>query len=61
MQDVFDIYDEEGEKKIGSAPRDEVHKKKLIHKSILIMLFNSRGELFVQRRSKNKGNSVCIL
>ena len=39
---------------IGSAPRSEVHRRKLRHRAAHVLLFNSRAELFVQKRSAAK-------
>ncbi len=53
MEEIFDIYTEDGVKK-GTATRKEAHEKKLIHKSVMVFLFNPRGELFLQKRSESK-------
>lgn len=39
---------------IGSAPRREMRAKKLPHRSTYIFVFNSQGELFVQKRTMTK-------
>lgn len=39
---------------IGSAPRREVRTSKLPHRSTYIFVFNSKGELFVQKRTMTK-------
>ncbi|ETX04261.1 MAG: hypothetical protein ETSY2_29720 [Candidatus Entotheonella gemina] len=39
---------------IGSAPRREMRAKKLTHRSTYILVFNSQGELFVQKRTMTK-------
>ncbi|HEV7866318.1 MAG TPA: NUDIX domain-containing protein, partial [Chthoniobacteraceae bacterium] len=38
----------------GQLSRFEVHRQKLQHRAVHIFVFNSRGELFLQRRSKWK-------
>jgi isopentenyldiphosphate isomerase len=53
--EIFPIVDEEGNT-IGEAPRSVCHdgKSKLLHPVVHIHLFNSTGELFLQKRSGNK-------
>ena len=38
----------------GSAPRYEMRAKGLPHRAAYILVFNSRGELFVQKRTMSK-------
>ncbi len=54
LNELFDIVDEY-DNVIGKAEREEVHKnKKLIHRSVGILIFNQNNELFLQQRSKTK-------
>ncbi len=39
---------------IGSAPRWEMRANKLSHRGTYILVFNSQGELFVQKRTMTK-------
>ncbi|HSH68761.1 MAG TPA: NUDIX hydrolase YfcD [Deferrisomatales bacterium] len=39
---------------VGSAPRSEMRAKGLPHRATYILVFNSRGEVFVQRRTLTK-------
>ncbi len=39
---------------VGAAPRAEMRRRRLPHRSTYILVFNSAGELFVQRRSPTK-------
>jgi isopentenyl-diphosphate delta-isomerase len=39
---------------IGLATRAEIHQRGLIHRAVHIFLFNSAGEIYVQRRSASK-------
>jgi 8-oxo-dGTP pyrophosphatase MutT (NUDIX family) len=39
---------------IGAAPRREMRAKRLPHRSTYILVFNSRGELYVQKRTLTK-------
>ena len=49
----LDIVDSQ-DRIIGAAPRGIVHKKAYMHRAVHIMLSNSAGEVFVQRRSHDK-------
>jgi isopentenyl-diphosphate delta-isomerase type 1 len=51
--EIFDVVDE-SDRVIGQAPRSEVHARKLRHRAVHVLLFNTRGELFVQRRAATK-------
>jgi len=39
---------------IGKATRREIHQKKLIHRSIHTLVFNSNNQIFLQKRSHKK-------
>ncbi|MBI5443741.1 MAG: NUDIX hydrolase YfcD [Deltaproteobacteria bacterium] len=39
---------------VGSASRQEMRSGGLIHRATYVLVFNSRGELFVQRRTASK-------
>lgn len=49
----FDVVDENDEV-IDQASRHEVHERNLRHRAVHIFVFNRRGELFLQRRSRWK-------
>ena len=51
--EMFDVVDGEN-RVIGQQPRGVVHREKLRHRAIHIFVFNKRGELFIQRRSRWK-------
>lgn len=51
--EIFDVVDEL-DRVIGTAPRSEVHRRKLRHRAVHVLLFNTRAELFVQKRSAAK-------
>jgi len=54
QNELFNIVDET-DKVIGQARRGEAHKdKKLIHRSVSILVFNDRDELYLQKRSTTK-------
>jgi len=49
----FEILDQDG-RPAGLAPRREVHRKGLWHRSANVFLFHPDGRLFLQRRVENK-------
>lgn len=52
--EIFDVVDESG-RKVGQALRRECHgNPALIHQSVHVMVTNSQGELFLQKRSSIK-------
>ncbi|MCH8156700.1 MAG: NUDIX domain-containing protein [Nitrospinae bacterium] len=51
--EIFDVVDAD-DRVIGRASRREVHANGLMHRSVHILVFNSRGELFLQKRSPDK-------
>ena len=54
LEEIFDLVDEE-DKVIGKASRGDVHgNPSLIHRVAHVLVFNSRGELFLQKRSMTK-------
>jgi 16S rRNA (adenine1518-N6/adenine1519-N6)-dimethyltransferase len=52
-KELFDVVDEQ-DRPVAVAPRGRVHAEKLRHRAIHIFVFNRRGELFLQRRSRWK-------
>lgn len=50
---MFDVVNERDEV-VGQAPRSEVHAKKLLHRAVHVLVYNSRGQLFLQKRSMLK-------
>jgi isopentenyldiphosphate isomerase/intracellular septation protein A len=53
-KEIFDLVTPEG-KIIGQAPRSEVHGNPgLLHPVVHIHVFNKNGQLFLQKRAKNK-------
>jgi isopentenyl-diphosphate Delta-isomerase len=56
MQDeIFDIVNDRDEV-IGQLARKEVHRQGLKHRAVHVLIFNSRGEVFLQKRSMKKDN-----
>ncbi|SRR5258706_10183034 len=52
-EEVFDVVDE-SDRIVGREIRSEVHRRGLFHRAVHVLVFNSRGELFLQKRSMNK-------
>jgi isopentenyldiphosphate isomerase len=52
-EEIFDIVNERDEV-IGKAPRAEVHRRGLMHRATHVLVFNSRGQVFLQKRSLKK-------
>lgn len=52
-EELFDVVDEHDER-IGRRTRSEVHRLGLRHRAVHVLVFNSRGELFLQKRSMAK-------
>ncbi len=52
-EEIFDIVNDLDEV-IGQQPRREVHRLGLRHRAVHVLVFNARGELFLQKRSMSK-------
>ncbi len=52
-RDWLDVVDE-NDRVVGRERRDFIHARGLMHRSAQVLLFNSSGELFLQKRSQNK-------
>jgi isopentenyldiphosphate isomerase len=52
-EEIFDVVNERDEV-IGRASRSEVHRLGLMHRAAHVLVFNSRGEVFLQKRSMKK-------
>ena|SRR2546426_1931633 len=52
-EEIFDVVNDRDEV-TGQKPRSEIHRLKLKHRAVHVLVFNSRGELFLQKRSMKK-------
>lgn len=52
-EEIFDVVNARDEV-IGQAPRREVHARGLWHRAVHVLVFNARGEVFLQKRSLKK-------
>lgn len=58
MSDKNDIIlVDENDNKIGEGGKDEVHEKGWLHRCFSIFVFNSKGELLLQKRAEEKYHS----
>jgi isopentenyl-diphosphate delta-isomerase type 1 len=54
MMEYFEIVNEKGDV-IGKAPRSECHgNPALVHRAVHVLVFNKKGELLLQLRSRDK-------
>jgi isopentenyl-diphosphate Delta-isomerase len=52
-EEIFDVVDEQ-DRVIGRERRSEVHRLGLRHRAVHTLVFNLRGEVFLQKRSMSK-------
>ncbi len=52
-KEILEVVDEKN-RVIGTASRWDIHQKSLRHRSVHIFIFNSRGGLYLQKRSPHK-------
>jgi isopentenyldiphosphate isomerase len=55
-EEIFDVVNERDEV-IGRETRREVHRMGLRHRAVHVLVFNARGEVFLQKRSMTKDSS----
>jgi isopentenyldiphosphate isomerase len=55
-EEIFDVVNERDEV-IDRRPRSEVHRTGLRHRAVHVLVFNARGEVFLQKRSMTKDTS----
>ncbi|HEY2951279.1 MAG TPA: NUDIX domain-containing protein [Verrucomicrobiae bacterium] len=52
-EEIFDVVNERDEV-IGRERRSEVHRLGLKHRAVHVLVFNARGDIFLQQRSMKK-------
>src|SRR5450432_2467887 len=52
-EEIFDVVNERDEV-VGQNTRREVHRLGLRHRAVHVLVFNSRGQVFLQKRSMKK-------
>lgn len=55
QDEIFDVVNERDEV-VGQLTRKEVHRQGLMHRAVHVLIFNSQGEIFLQKRSMKKDN-----
>lgn len=58
-EEIFDVVNERDEV-TGQAPRWEVHARGLWHRAVHVLVFNARGEVFLQKRSLKKDTAAGL-
>jgi isopentenyldiphosphate isomerase len=58
-EEIFDIVNERDEV-VGQNTRREVHARKLWHRAVHVLVFNARGEVFLQKRSMQKDTAAGL-
>lgn len=53
--ELLDVVNERDEV-VGQQPRSEVHRLGLRHRAAHVLVFNRRGQVFLQKRSRTKDN-----
>jgi isopentenyl-diphosphate delta-isomerase type 1 len=51
--EIFDVVDL-NDQVVGCSTRRDVHQKGMLHRAVHVLVFNARGELFLQKRSMKK-------
>jgi isopentenyldiphosphate isomerase len=52
-EEIFDVVNERDEV-VDRKPRSEVHRLGLLHRAVHVLVFNSHGDIFLQKRSMTK-------
>ena len=52
-EEIFDVVNDRDEV-LGQRTRSEVHRLGLFHRAVHVLVFNSRGQVFLQQRSLKK-------
>lgn len=52
-EEQFPVVDK-ADRATGAAPRGKVHANNLLHRAVHLLIFNPRGEVFLQLRSRHK-------
>jgi isopentenyldiphosphate isomerase len=53
VEEIFDVVNERDEV-IDRKPRSEVHRLGLLHRAVHVLVYNSQGQIFLQKRSMKK-------
>jgi len=59
MQELVVLVDEK-DREVGVMEKIEAHRKGLLHRAFSIFVFNSKGELLLQKRARTKYHSAGL-
>ena len=54
------ILVDENDKEIGVGDKHKIHREGKLHRAFSVLIFNSKGELLLQKRAKNKYHSAGL-
>ncbi len=54
MEELIDVLDENGNKTGKILTREQIHKKGLCHRIIVVAIIDAKGHILMQQRSKSK-------
>lgn len=57
MEELIDVLDENGNKTGEILTREQIHKKGLYHRIVVIVIIDAQGNILMQQRSKNKAQN----
>ena len=57
MEELIDVLDENGNKTGEILTREQIHKKGLCHRIVVIAIIDEKGNILMQQRSKNKSKN----
>ena len=60
MEEEFVILVDELDNEIGLMPKNEAHRKVLLHRAISVFIYNTNGELLLQQRALHKYHSAGL-
>lgn len=56
VEELFDVVDANDEV-VRTESRAVVHRERLMHRAVHVFVFNTKGQLYLQRRSMNKDSA----
>ena len=57
MEELIDVLDENGNKTGEILTREQIHKKGLCHRIVVIAIIDAQGNILMQQMSKNKAKN----
>ena len=57
MEELMDVLDENGNKTGEILTREQIHKKGLCHRIVVIAIIDAQGNILMQQRSKDKAQN----